>query len=41
MVIEFESYDKAKAYLFSSEYNAARKLREGAGTIDLVAVEGV
>jgi uncharacterized protein (DUF1330 family) len=40
VVIEFESYDKAKAYLFSAEYNAARKLREGAGEIDLVAVEG-
>jgi uncharacterized protein (DUF1330 family) len=41
VVIEFESYEKAKAYLFSGEYNAARKLREGAGVIDLVAVEGV
>lgn len=41
VVIEFESYDKAKAYLFSTEYAAARKLREGAGHIDLVCVEGV
>jgi uncharacterized protein (DUF1330 family) len=41
VVIEFESFEQAKAYLFSSEYNAARKLREGAGVIDLVAVEGV
>lgn len=41
VVLEFESYDQAKAYLFSSEYDAARKLREGAGVIDLVAVEGV
>jgi uncharacterized protein (DUF1330 family) len=41
VIIEFESYEKAKAYLFSTEYNAARKLREGAGAIDLVAVEGV
>jgi uncharacterized protein (DUF1330 family) len=41
VVIEFESYEKARTYLFSSEYNAARKLREGAGYIDLVAVEGV
>jgi uncharacterized protein (DUF1330 family) len=41
VVIEFESYEKARAYLFSSEYNAARKVREGAGSIDLVCVEGV
>ena len=41
VVIEFESYEKAKAYLFAGEYNTARKLREGAGVIDLVAVEGV
>ena len=41
MVIEFESYEQAKAYLFSGEYAAARRLREGAGVIDLVAVEGV
>jgi hypothetical protein len=30
----------AKAYLFSVEYGEARKLREGAGEIDLIAVEG-
>lgn len=40
VVIEFESYDAAKAYAFSPEYAAARKLREGAGYIDLVVVEG-
>ena len=33
-------YATAKAYLFSAEYGEARKLREGAGEIDLVAVEG-
>jgi uncharacterized protein (DUF1330 family) len=41
VIIEFESYEKARAYLFSTEYNAARKLREGAGHINLVCVEGV
>jgi len=41
VVLEFDSYEQAKAYLFSAEYGAARKLREGAGEIDLVAVEGV
>jgi uncharacterized protein (DUF1330 family) len=40
VVIEFESYEAAKAYAFSPEYAAARKLREGAGHIDIVAVEG-
>ncbi len=40
VVIEFESYDQAKAYAFSTEYAAARKLREGAGYTDLICVEG-
>ena len=34
------SLDKARTYAFSSEYAAARKLREGAGEIDIVVVEG-
>jgi uncharacterized protein (DUF1330 family) len=41
VVIEFESFEKAKAYAFSPEYAAARKLREGAGEIDIVVVEGI
>lgn len=41
VVIEFESFEAAKAYAFSAEYAAARKLREGAGEIDIVVVEGV
>jgi uncharacterized protein (DUF1330 family) len=40
VVIEFASYDAAKAYAFSPEYAAARKLREGAGVLDIVVVEG-
>ncbi len=40
VVIEFESFDAAKAYAFSAEYAAARKLREGAGHLDIVVVEG-
>jgi uncharacterized protein (DUF1330 family) len=40
VVIEFESFEKAKAYAYSAEYAAARKLREGAGYIDIVCVEG-
>lgn len=41
IVIEFDSFEQAKAYAFSAEYNEARKLREGAGAIDIVVVEGV
>ena len=40
VVIEFESLDAARAYAFSKEYAAARKLREGAGTMNIVVVEG-
>jgi uncharacterized protein (DUF1330 family) len=40
VVIEFESFEQARAYAFSPEYAAARKLREGAGHMDLVVVEG-
>jgi uncharacterized protein (DUF1330 family) len=41
VVIEFESFEQAKKYAYSAEYGAARRLREGAGVIDLVCVEGV
>lgn len=41
VVIEFESFEAAQAYAFSAEYAAARKLREGAGEINIVVVEGV
>jgi uncharacterized protein (DUF1330 family) len=40
VVIEFTSFDAAKAYATSSEYAAAKRLRQGAGTVDLVIVEG-
>jgi uncharacterized protein (DUF1330 family) len=40
VIIEFESFEQAKAYAFSPEYAAARKLREGAGELNLVVVEG-
>ena len=41
VVIEFASFEAAKAYATSTEYAAAKQLREGAGTIDIVVVEGV
>ena len=40
VVIEFASLDAARAYAHSPEYAAARKLRENAGYIDIVVVEG-
>ena len=40
VVIEFADYDAAMAYARSPEYAAARELRQGAGTIDIVVVEG-
>ncbi len=40
VVIEFASFDAARAYAHSPEYAAARKLREGAGIIDIMIVEG-
>jgi uncharacterized protein (DUF1330 family) len=41
VVIEFESFEAARAYAFSAEYAAARRLRQNAGVIDIVVAEGV
>jgi uncharacterized protein (DUF1330 family) len=41
VLLEFESFAQAKAYANSPEYAAARKLREGAGELNIVIVEGV
>ncbi|WNJ89672.1 DUF1330 domain-containing protein [Bosea sp. 685] len=41
VVLEFADFASAKAYANSPEYAEARKLREGAGEIDIVVVEGV
>ena len=40
VVLEFESYDAARAYFHSEQYQAARALREGAAEIEMVLVEG-
>ena len=40
IVIEFASFETALTYARSAEYAAAKKLRQGAGTLDLVVVEG-
>lgn len=41
VVLEFPSYEAAEGYANSPEYAEAKKEREGAGTIDIVVVEGV
>ena len=41
VVLEFESYDAARLYFHSEQYQAARALREGAADIEMVLVEGV
>ena len=41
VILEFASYEEARGYAFSPEYAEARKLREGAGVIDIMVVEGV
>jgi uncharacterized protein (DUF1330 family) len=40
VVIEVPSYDHARGYATSPEYAEAKKLRQGAGTIDITIVEG-
>lgn len=41
VVLEFPSYEAAEGYAHSPEYAEAKKARQGAGTIDIVIVEGV
>ena len=40
VVIEFDSVEAARSYVHSPEYTAAKKLRENAGFVDMVVVEG-
>ena len=40
VVLEFDSYEAARAYFYSAEYQAARALRKGAADIEMVLVEG-
>ena len=40
VVLEFDSYEKARAYFHSPEYQAARALRQGAAEMEMVLVEG-
>ena len=40
VMIEFESFQRARDCYHSAEYRAARKIREGAAQVDLLIVEG-
>ena len=40
VVIEFESYEAARTYYFSEQYQAAKALRAGAATMEVALVEG-
>ena len=40
VVLEFESYDTARAYYYSPEYQAALKMRAHASIANIVVVEG-
>jgi uncharacterized protein (DUF1330 family) len=41
VVLEFASWEAARAYYASAQYQAAKALREGAAVIEMVLVEGV
>ncbi len=41
VVLAFASYDDALGYAKSQEYAEAKALRQGAGHVDIVVVEGV
>ncbi|HEX4912803.1 MAG TPA: DUF1330 domain-containing protein [Vicinamibacterales bacterium] len=41
VVIEFPSFEAAQAFYNSPEYVAARQIRRGAATMQIVAVEGL
>lgn len=40
VLVEFDSYDAARAFYDSAQYQLARKLREGAAVFDLTIFEG-
>jgi uncharacterized protein (DUF1330 family) len=41
VLLEFENLEAAKRFYDSSEYQAAKALREGAANLNMVAVEGL
>lgn len=41
VIVEFPSYERAQQFYSSAEYQAAKKLRDGAATAQFVLVEGM
>ena len=41
VVLEFENLEAAKRFYESAEYQEVKKLRDGAATLRMVAVEGI
>ena len=41
VILEFPTFEAAQGYAHSPEYAAAKNLRQGAGTMDMIIVEGV
>jgi len=41
VVVEFDSVEAARNFYFSDDYQAAKKMREYAATVEYVIVEGV
>jgi uncharacterized protein (DUF1330 family) len=41
VMLEFEDLEAAKRFYESPEYQEAKKLREGAASLNMIAVEGV
>jgi uncharacterized protein (DUF1330 family) len=40
VIVEFDSFEAARTFYFSSDYQQAKALREGAATVEYVLVEG-
>ena len=41
VIVEFDSVEAARNFYFSEDYQAAKKMREYAATVEYVIVEGV
>ena len=40
VILEFDSYDAARTYFYSPEYQRAKEKRRGAAVADIIVVEG-
>lgn len=40
VILEFDTFEQARAYYHSAQYQAAKALREGAAEMEIVVVEG-